>query len=412
MYTFVIFLYALIVRLIAPFHKKAGKMVAGQRNTFAILNRRLRPDVRYIWIHAASLGEFEQGRPLMERIKKRFPEYGILLTFFSPSGYEVRKDYDGADIVCYLPFDLPHNVRRFLQLVNPQMAIFIKYEFWMNYLTALHKRQAQVYIISAIFRPRQIFFKWYARRYKSVLNTFNRLYVQDAASAGLLAKNNVRNVVVAGDTRFDRVLDIHAQAKALPLLKTFTTAGNGESVFTLVAGSSWPEDEKIFIPYFNQTPAMKLIIAPHEIDAAHLREIISLLKRPYVLYTEADDESVREADCLIINCFGLLSSAYRYGSVAYVGGGFGVGIHNIPEAAVYGVPVIFGTNFHKFREAWGLIDAGGGFSINDASEFYTKMQLFAHSPDDLKAAGNNAGRYVNDNGGATDLVFQDIFGGE
>jgi 3-deoxy-D-manno-octulosonic-acid transferase len=409
MYTFAIAFYALAVRLIAPFHKKARKMLTGQRNTFRILRKNIQPDAPYIWFHAASLGEFEQGRPLMERIREQRPEYRILLTFFSPSGYEVRKNYEGADVVCYLPFDLPHHVRRFLQLVNPAMAIFIKYEFWMNYLTALDRQQVPTYIISAVFRPHQIFFRWYAKRYKRVLNTFDRLYVQDAASADLLAENGINNVVTCGDTRFDRVLDIHARSKELPLLEAFTTDAQGKKIFTMVAGSSWPKDEEIFIPRFNKSPEMKLIIAPHEIHEGHLQEIISRLKRPYVLYTEASEENVRKADCLIIDCFGLLSSSYRYGEISYVGGGFGAGIHNVPEAAVYDIPVIFGPNFNKFREARELIRCGGGFSIHDANGFNEIMNILTTSTEALTNAGKNAGDYVNSNGGATERIFGEIF---
>jgi 3-deoxy-D-manno-octulosonic-acid transferase len=288
------------------------------------------------------------------------------------------------------------------------MAIFIKYEFWMNYLTALDRKRVPTYIISAIFRPHQIFFRWYARKYKRVLNTFDKLYVQDVASANLLAENNIRNVVTCGDTRFDRVSDIHSQSKKLPLLEAFTIDERGKKIFTIVAGSSWPKDEEIFIPWFNKSPEIKLIIAPHEIHEGHLQEIISRLKRPYVLYTEAHEENIRKADCLIINCFGLLSSSYRYGEAAYVGGGFGIGIHNVLEAAVYGIPVIFGPNFNKFREAGELIKHGGGFSIHDANGFNEKMQLFTTSPEILADAGKNAGDYVNNNGGATDCIFEDI----
>jgi 3-deoxy-D-manno-octulosonic-acid transferase len=410
MYTFAIALYTFIVRLISPFHKKARKMVKGQRNTFRILMKNIQPGASYIWFHAASLGEFEQGRPLMERIKEQHPEYKILLTFFSPSGYEVRKSYETADIVCYLPFDLPHLVRRFLRLANPAMAIFIKYEFWMNYLTALDKRQVPTYIISAVFRPHQIFFRWYAKRYKRVLNMFDKLYVQDTASAELLAENKINRVVTCGDTRFDRVLDICARAKKLPVLEAFTSDTDGGKIFTVVAGSSWPKDEEIMIPYFNEYPGMKLIIAPHEIHEKHLQEIISRLKRPFLLYTEANEENVKEVDCLIINCFGLLSSSYGYGEVAYVGGGFGAGIHNVLEAAVYGIPVIFGPDFYKFREAKALIESGGGFSIHAVDEFNDRMRIFTTSPEVLMDAGKRAGDYVSSNGGATEVVFKDIFG--
>lgn len=409
MYTFAIALYAFIARLIAPFYKKASLMLKGQKQTFGILKEHIQPGEKYIWFHAASLGEFEQGRPLMERIKAEKPEYKILLTFFSPSGYEVRKNYQGADIICYLPFDLPRNVNRFLSLVNPAMVIFIKYEFWMNYLSALKKRNIPTYIISAIFRPNQIFFRGYARQYKHVLHTFNKIFVQDRASADLLKKNKVYPVISCGDTRFDRVLDIHAQAKVLPILEAFVQKKEGEKSLTMVAGSSWPEDEEIFIEYFNEHPEMKLVIAPHEIHDKHLKDIVARLKRPYVLYTEANEENVKGVDCIVMNCIGLLSSTYRYGQVAYIGGGFGVGIHNVLEAAVYGMPVVFGPNYHKFREAKELIKAGGGFSVTKAEEFNEKMSSFATYPEILYAAGKDAGEYVKSNGGATEVIFREIF---
>ncbi len=408
MYTFAIALYAFAARLIAPFYKKADLMLKGQKETFGILEQNIRKDEKYIWFHAASLGEFEQGRPLMERIKSEFPEYKILLTFFSPSGYEVRKNYAGADVICYLPFDMPGKVKRFLDLANPTITIFIKYEFWMNYLTQLNEKGIPTYIISAIFRPDQIFFKWYAKHYKHVLNTFDRLYVQDQASADLLEKNNVPNVVTCGDTRFDRVLDIYRQTKQIPVLEAFIKKEEGK-YFTLVAGSSWPADEDIFISYFNLHPEMKLIIAPHEIHEGHLKSITSRLERPFILFSDANEENVKGVDCIIMNCFGLLSSTYRYGQVAYVGGGFGAGIHNVLEAAVYGIPVIFGPKYKKFREAKGLIQAGGGFSIRTAGMFNEKMESFTTYPEILDAAGKDAGTFVHTHKGATDFIFREIF---
>ncbi len=408
MYTIIIALYAFVARLISPFYNKADLMLKGQKQTFDILEKHIKKEEKYIWFHAASLGEFEQGRPLMERIKTQLPEYKILLTFFSPSGYEVQKNYPGVDVVCYLPFDLPKKVTTFLDLAKPDIAIFIKYEFWMNYLSQLKERKVPTYIISAIFRPDQIFFKWYAKRYKHVLNTFDKLFVQDFSSANLLKKNNISNVIVCGDTRFDRVLDINSQTKKLPILEAFSHQNN--NMITLVAGSSWTKDEDIFIPYFNQHPKMKLIIAPHEIHTKHLKEITSKLKRPFILYSNANEENIKHVDCIIMNCFGLLSSTYRYGKVAYVGGGFGKGIHNILEAAVYGIPVIFGPRYKKFREAHDLIRINGGFSISDINGFENNMELFLTSPQALKTAGENAGDYVQKNGGATDFIFKEIFG--
>lgn len=408
MYNFAIHLYAWAVKRVAPFHKKARLMVQGQRNTNAILRQHIRKNCSYIWFHASSLGEFEQGRPMMERVKREHPEYKILLTFFSPSGYEVRKNYQGADIVCYLPFDTPRNVQQFLDLAQPSVAVFIKYEFWENYLTELQLRWIPVYIISAIFRPEQAFFKWYGARYRKVLRCFDHLFVQDEASAALLARYGITNVSVCGDTRFDRVTDIRSQAKDLPLVKQFVTLPDGEKAFTLVAGSSWPQDEAIFIDYFNRHPEMKLIIAPHEIHEEHLQHIQSLLKRPFVRFSQANEENIAGKDCVIIDCFGLLSSIYRYGEVAYVGGGFGAGIHNVLEAAVYGVPVIFGPKYHKFKEAHDLIASGGGFSIATASAFDERMDEFLTYSEALSAAGTSSARMVQNCVGATDKIMKEL----
>lgn len=367
---------------------------------YELLRQQLEKDARYIWFHAASLGEFEQGRPLIEKIRAKYPDYRILLTFFSPSGYEVRKNYRGADIVCYLPFDKPRNVRKFLDLVNPCMAFFIKYEFWKNYLDELHKRRIPVYSVSSIFRRGQIFFKWYGGTYRNVLRNFDHIFVQNERSKRYLAKIGINRVTVVGDTRFDRVLQIREEAKDLPLVELFKN-----NTMTFVAGSSWQPDEDLFIEYFNQHPEVKLIIAPHVIDENHLVEIIRKLKRPYVRYTRADEKNVRKADCLIIDCFGLLSSIYRYGEIAYIGGGFGVGIHNTLEAAVYGIPVIFGPKYQKFQEAVQLLEAKGGFSVKSYEELKALLDRMLEDESFLCETGTNAGTYVTGNAGATDKVL-------
>jgi 3-deoxy-D-manno-octulosonic-acid transferase len=409
MYNTAIALYVFIVRLVSPFNRKAKKMLAGQKKTFSVLEQAIDRQSSYIWFHAASLGEFEQGRPLIEKIKREKPEYKILLTFFSPSGYEVRKNYPGADIVCYLPFDFRRNVKKFLDLARPSIAIFIKYEFWMNYLCCLKKRNIPTYIISAIFRSNQIFFRRYGRGYREVLKNFNWFFVQDNNSTELLKKLNIRNnVTVSGDTRFDRVVEIARQQKDFPLIDRFIK----DEKFTLVAGSSWEQDESIIIPYFNETPDMKLILAPHLIDKAHLQKIFSMLKRPYILYSQADKKEIQDADCLIIDCFGLLSSIYRYGKIAYVGGGFGAGIHNILEAAVYNIPVLFGPNHYKFREAGELITCGGGYAVSGREEFICRMNEFIAYASLLQTAGKSAGDYVIRNLGATHKIYEKILGGE
>lgn len=400
MYSFVIYIYLLAVKIVSLFNKKVRLMVNGHAAVFKILRENIKEGEPYIWFHAASLGEFEQGRPLMERIRRQYPEYKILLTFFSPSGYEVRKNYEGADVICYLPFDTPRNVKRFLNIANPCMAFFIKYEFWQNYLKALQRRHIPVYSVSSIFRREQIFFRWYGGRYYKVLTRFTHLFVQNEVSKELLGKLGIRNVTVVGDTRFDRVMEIMQQAKQLPLVEAFK-----QDYTVFVAGSSWPPDEDLFIEYFNAHPELKLIIAPHVIGESHLSEIISKLKRPYLRYTQANEENVKQADCLIIDCYGLLSSIYRYGEIAYIGGGFGVGIHNVLEAAVYGVAVMFGPNNKRFREAQQLLQSGGGFEIHDETDFNALTDKLLTDATFLKQAGDAAGHYVKGNAGAADKVL-------
>lgn len=403
LYNLAIGIYDLAVHLVAPFSHKPRKMMKGHWVVYDLLRQQMESDAKYIWFHAASLGEFEQGRPLIEQIRAKYPDYKILLTFFSPSGYEVRKNYHGADIICYLPFDKPRNVKKFLDILNPCMALFIKYEFWKNYLDELHKRRIPVYSVSSIFRRDQIFFKWYGGTYRNVLKDFDHLFVQNEASKRFLSKIGITRVTVVGDTRFDRVLQIRDDAKELPLVEKFK-----DNAFTLVAGSSWGPDEDLFIEYFNNHPEIKLIIAPHVIDENHLVEIINKLKRPYVRYTKANDKNVAKADCLIIDCFGLLSSIYRYGEVAYIGGGFGVGIHNTLEAAVYGIPVVFGPKYQKFMEATQLLQAQGAFSINDYQGLQSLLDRFLSDERFLRETGDNAGHYVVGNSGATDKIMHMI----
>ena len=401
MYTLAIYLYLLCVKVAALFHKKARLMVNGHRNTWRLL--RSMPKGEYYWFHAASLGEFEQGRPLMERLRRQHPEARILLTFFSPSGYEVRKNYDGADVVCYLPFDTPLNARRFVRMVQPKMVFLIKYEFWRNYIACLHHRGVPVYSVSSIFRPDQVFFRWYGRKYARCLRRVTHFFVQNEASRTLLARLGITDVTIVGDTRFDRVIDIREAARPLPLIERF--AGTYR---VLVAGSSWGPCEDLIIPYFNTHPNLKLVLAPHVVSAEHLAEIERKLERPGVRYSEATPKSVAEADCLIIDCYGLLSSIYRYATVAYVGGGFGVGIHNVPEAAVYGCPVLIGPNNRKFREAQDLLAAGGCIEVTDAATFAAAMDRFLGDRQALAEAGEAAGRYIHSNAGAADAIYAEI----
>lgn len=403
MYQLFIYLYLLGVAIYSLFNEKVRKMWRGERDAFRVLRQKVDPNARYVWFHAASLGEFEQGRPLMEQLKREHPEIKILLTFFSPSGYEVRKNYEGADIICYLPLDTIGNARRFLRIIRPEMAFFIKYEFWYNYLHILKHRGVPVYSVSSIFREGQVFFRWYGRQYGMVLKCFTHFYVQNELSKKLLAQIGLNNVTVTGDTRFDRVLQIKEQAKQLSIVEQFA---KGHKVF--IAGSSWQPDEEIFIKYFNEHRDWRLVIAPHVIGEDHLQQIEKLLEGRKVARYTNEPADIEDYEVLIINCFGLLSSIYRYADVTYVGGGFGVGIHNTLEAAVWDVPVIFGPNNERFQEAQALKACKGGFEISCYENFAALMDRFDSNSDKLHEAGQQAGAYVQQLAGATKQILSDI----
>lgn len=416
-YNIVIYFVLWGIAFASLFNEKVRKMWRGEREAFKILKQKVDPNAKYIWFHAASLGEFEQGRPLMERIRKDNPQYKILLTFYSPSGYEVRKNYEGADIICYMPVDTRLNAIRFLRLVRPVMAFFIKYEFWSNFLHILKHRNIPTYSVSSIFREDQVFFKWYGRSYAGVLKCFTRFFVQNEESKRLLEGIGITAVDVVGDTRFDRVLQIKEAAKQLPICEAFRTGvASSQSADVphhdfkvFVAGSSWPPDENIFIPFFNEHKDWRLLIAPHVIAEEHLKLILSLIKgKKVVRYTQTTPEEAAEADVLIIDCFGLLSSMYNYGDVAYIGGGFGVGIHNTLEAAVWNMPVIFGPNNKKFQEAQGLLKSDGGFEINTNEDFSGLMSSLMNDEAFLKQAGDKAGAFVAHLAGATDKVLASV----
>ena len=430
MYNLIIYIYQLGVIIASLFNEKVRKMWRGEREAIRILKEKVDPNAQYVWFHAASLGEFEQGRPLIEQLRQDHPEYKILLTFFSPSGYEVRKNYAGADIICYLPLDTITNARRFLRTIRPVMAFFIKYEFWYNYLHILKHRGVPVYSVSSIFRPGQIFFRWYGRQYSHVLKCFTHFFVQNEISKELLGTIGITNVSIVGDTRFDRVLQIKAAAKQLPIVEAFldvrgegsevrgeksgaAESGSAEAPKVFVAGSSWPPDEDIFIPFFNEHRDWKLIIAPHVIGEEHLKQIESKLAgRKVARYSSLEDPENPEIpdnlEVLIIDCFGLLSSIYHYADVTYVGGGFGVGIHNTLEAAVWDVPVIFGPNNERFQEAQGLKACGGGYEITGADDFRCIMQRFIDTPQTITEAGRQSGAFVQQMTGATKKVLSAV----
>lgn len=459
MYNIAIYIYLIGVAIGSLFNKKIKKMWRGEREAVDLLKEKVDPTAKYVWFHAASLGEFEQGRPLIEQLKATHPEYKILLTFFSPSGYEVRKNYEGADIVCYLPLDTIRNARRFLRAVHPVMAFFIKYEFWYNYLHILRHRGVPVYSVSSIFRPGQVFFKWYGRNYAKVLHCITHFFVQNEVSLQLLKGIGIDEATVVGDTRFDRVLQIKEQAKELPIVEAFKgingkgdackgalaedackedlseDACNGDfsedackgalsedackkdlsengckGCKVFVAGSSWQPDEDIFIRFFNDHPDWKLIIAPHVIGEDHLAYILDKLQMKAVRYTQATEQSAAEARCLIIDCFGLLSTIYRYGEIAYVGGGFGVGIHNVPEAAVWGVPVLFGPNNKRFQEAQDLLACKGSFEVTDYDSFNTIISRLISDDKFCHQCGEASANYVKSRSGATDIIMKSVVG--
>ena len=402
-------LYALGVDCAALRLPKARLLASGQREVWNILSEKLDPKSRYVWIHAASLGEFEQGRPLIERIRRECPQYKILLTFFSPSGFEVRKDYPGADCVCYLPFDTPDRVRRFLDTVRPEAAIFVKYEIWRNYLRGLWKRGVPTYLISAVFRPDQAFFRKRSAWYRYWLRWYTCIFVQDERSRQLLDNAGIHGAIVAGDTRFDRVTDIRSAARDIPELSRFRQS---DTRMLIMAGSSWENDEDIYLPWVRANRhRMKLVIAPHEFDQNRIDRLCADPELKCVPFSRLQTEPslADSADCIVMDCFGLLSSSYRYADIAYVGGGFGAGIHNINEAAVYEIPVIFGPRHGKFIEAGELIACKGGFSVSSASDFSILMRDILSQPANCLEAGRAAGEYIRSKIGATDLVFRHIF---
>lgn len=412
-------LYELAARAAALRSVKVHKMIRGQRRTFDTLRRRLGNRPGCIWFHASSLGEFEQGRPMIERLRREHPEKPILLSFFSPSGFEVRKNYPFVDAVVYLPFDTPKRVRRFLDAARPSMAIFIKYEFWGNYLHELRRRGIPTYIISSIFRPGQRFFRSIGGMFRKMLRCFDRLYVQDERSRQLLKVIGVENVTVAGDTRFDRVTDVMRSTVDIPGFPGF-----GEQFpLRFIAGSSWEADEDVYAPWLNSHENVAFIIAPHEFTETRLEALRNRFNAPVVLLSEWTRE-IKRANLpngqipdylksvrgIIIDSFGKLSSLYRYADMAYIGGGFGAGIHNLNEAAVYGIPVIFGPNHVKFKEAADLLACGGGLSIATKDEFSSTLDALTSSKASMKQSGEAAAKYIHDHLGATDIIYRDLFG--
>ncbi|MEN8117628.1 MAG: glycosyltransferase N-terminal domain-containing protein [Bacteroidota bacterium] len=405
-YNIGIFLYSLLIKLAALFNEKARLFSRGRKNWKIALQQKIETDARYLWFHCASLGEFEQGRPVIEEIKKQFPEYKIALTFFSPSGYEIRKNYDGADIVDYLPLDTKSNAKSFIDILKPEKVFFIKYEFWYNYITELNKREIPLYIISAIFRENQSFFnntpwgKWY----RKILKGFAHFFIQNEKSGELLQSIGLTNFTISGDTRFDRVAAIANGVKQFPIVKKF----KGEQPL-IIAGSTWKPDEELLAEFINKSQGVKFIIAPHEVSSTNINRIHQLLKKPVISFSKVQNSDITRFDVLIIDSIGILSSLYQYGNIAYIGGGFGVGIHNILEAATFGMPILFGPNFNKFKEAVDLVSENGAISIENYNQLSDKLKQLLDNKKLLKKSSEICKNYVAKNVGSTKLIIKKVF---
>ena len=406
LYNFGLSLYAFAIALVSPWHRKAKRWRDGRKHLLQRMAEAIDPSEPIVWVHVASLGEFEQGRPIIEKIRLEHPRYKILLTFFSPSGYEIRKDYPGADYIFYLPIDTPRNARRFLDIVRPEIAIFVKYEFWINLLTGLRRRGIRTYIVSASFRRNSVFFRQWGGLWRQALETFDTLFVQNEESRILLGKLGFDNVVVAGDTRFDRVAQIAANAKRIELVERFR---GGERLF--VAGSTWGPDEELLIELMNANPGIKFVVAPHEMDESRIARLIGETRGGAVRYTRCTDSTVLDdKQLLILDTVGILASVYGYATWAYIGGGFGVGIHNTLEAATFGLPVAFGPNYAKFKEARDLVTLGAARSVNSYEELRTWFIPLRDNPEFLLKTSRAAKDYTTRHQGATGIVVRTIFG--
>lgn len=406
MYQLGIRLYFLIARIYASFNEKAKLFVQGQKQTFPYLNSQLEHNCPIIWVHCASLGEFEQGRPIIEHIKEEHPGYQILLSFYSPSGYEVRKNYLKAEYVCYLPIDTPRNARKFIELINPEKVFFIKYEYWYNYLRVLKKKNIPLYLVSAIFRKKQVFFKhgirgyWYRKMLKMV--TF--FFVQNQQSADLLTQVGLTNCLVTGDTRFDRVAEIAAKSKVLHKIEQFK---DGQEL--IVAGSTWPPDEELFIDFLKQNPKIKMIFVPHEVKDSNIKRLVEHFPTEAVRYSLSEGLNLALHRILVVDTVGLLSSIYRYATIAYIGGGFGVGIHNTLEAAIYNLPVIFGPNYLKFQEAVNLEKVGVAFPVSNPEELSERLNLLLTDKNIREDIALKGQEFMAQNLGATQQILKKVF---
>ncbi|HLN20287.1 MAG TPA: glycosyltransferase N-terminal domain-containing protein [Bacteroidales bacterium] len=397
-----IYLYITAVRIASFFDLRARLWVRGRKNWREKVREKISPGDKVFWIHCASLGEFEQGRPVVEEIRRQKPGIKIVLSFFSPSGYEIRKDYPGADLVTYLPADTRRNASAFIDLIHPEAAMFVKYEFWYNYISVLHEKNVPAYLISGIFRPQQHFFRWYGSFFRKMLFRFSKIFVQDDGSLMLLKGIGIKNAEKAGDTRFDRVAEIASHARDIEKLEQFR--GNEK---LLLAGSSWRQDEEIVAGYINENPGrMKWVFAPHEIDDANIERLEKLFSTSVIRFSKFDIKD--DARVMIIDNIGMLSSAYRYAHIAIVGGGFGKGIHNILEPACWGIPVLFGPRHEKFREAIELLKVNGGITFNSFESFKAAIDKLLSDEAFYLKSGNEASSYVNNNKGATNIILREV----
>ena len=400
-----IFLSTLLLPLIAVFNPKIKKFISGRKDVFSNLQSGLKSHSKVIWVHSASLGEFEQGLPVIQLIRKEYPDHAILITFFSPSGYEVRKNTDVADLVTYLPLDSRRNAKKFLEIVQPRLAIFIKYEIWPNYLKQLNQKGVPAILISAIFNKRQVYFKWYGGFMRKALKLLRFIYVQNQISKELLSNIGLNDVEVSGDTRFDRVSQIRTQPNQLNFMESF----KGSSM-CFVAGSTWPEDEEILLEYINkQETALKFVIAPHDIKDDHIRQLRQKIKVSSMLYSEInEEEDLSEISVLVIDTIGLLTKIYSYADMAYVGGGFATGLHNTLEPAVFGIPVIIGPEYHKFQEALDLVHQKGILVIKSLSDFERWMRQLLNDEEFRRNTGLININYINNKRGASVQIMKHI----
>lgn len=404
LYNICILLYAQIVKIVALWDKKAKQWVEGRKGIFERMARSIDKSDKILWLHVASLGEFEQGRPIIEQVRKEHPEYKILLTFFSPSGYEIRKNYEGADYIFYLPIDTPRNVKRFLDIAHPEIAIFVKYEFWLNYLYELKARNIRTFVISAIFRQDSVFFKWYGSRWRQALDSYEQIFVQNEESKELLNKIGFDNIIIAGDTRFDRVAAIAKAAKKIDIIEQFKADSR-----LFVAGSTWGPDEDILQDLINDNPQIKFIIAPHEMNEARINKIIEATKGGAIRYTLCNVQTSDNIQVLILDTVGILSSVYGYASWSYIGGGFGVGIHNTLEAATFALPIAFGPNYHKFKEARDMVALGVATKVENAEDLQKWFTLLRDNDEALMKVSVAAKDYTTKNQGATSLITKIVF---